>query len=111
MKYKSKFLEIKKVNFDLDKFVAEIYKIRDKNGESSQPQIEIAKVFKFTKYQKLFELINEIQKISGRAPTYPLLLDYRDELTREMMNLIKKEYGEDIEFKIWEGLPLSLIIK
>ena len=95
--YKSRFLEVQKVNFDMDAFVKKISKMTDDNAHG-HARIEIAKAFKMSKFEKIFDLINKIHTIEGHIPYN--LMQYRDELAEEMLTLLKKEYGEDVFNKI-----------
>lgn len=61
-------------------------------------KLTVAKYFKYTHYIKAFELIEKLHTNDGHL--YSELGYYRKEKGNEMMQLILKEYGQEIYNKV-----------
>lgn len=98
--YKSLFKE-EKIPDGFDKFLNKVKELT-KHNNHGEARLEIAKFFKFKKYMSIFEAINNIHNIDD-GNVHNLLI-YRDDVEKQMLDLIKRHYGNDVYNKVKSGL-------
>jgi len=82
----------------LDKLVAQVEDLTDSNNHTGS-LIAIAKGFKYTKFIKILDLIAKISDVENNMPEE--LNDYRNSISKQMYDFIKKDYGQDVYKKIY----------
>jgi hypothetical protein len=72
------------------------------NNDHNEARLEIAKFFKFKKFEKLFNAMITIQTELNNMPESAIKL--RNEITNSMLKAIEQNFGKDIKDQIYQEM-------